>query len=79
MECHQITATGAIASLHRMMHPDNIPRISLRDVDTCFVGEEFDHSPTNDEMVQAAETIASFFWRELSHCVDVTVELLENN
>ncbi len=75
----QVTATAALASLQRMTRPGQIPQIDLRDVDACFVCEEFDHSPTNDEMVQAAETIASYFWRELHHCVDVTVELLENN
>lgn len=76
---YQVTATQALASLRRMTRPGQIPRIELRDVDTCFVQEEFDHSPTNDEMLQAAETVASYFWRELHHCVDVTVELLENN
>jgi len=79
VESHQLTATDALASLRRMTHPGCIPSIGLRDVETCFIKEEMDHSPTNDEMVQAANTIASFFWRELHHRVDVSVEVLENN
>ncbi len=76
---YQVTASQALASLRCMTCPGQIPQIDLRDVDTCFVSEEFDHSPTNDEMLQAAETVASYFWREFHHCVDVTVEVLENN
>ena len=79
MTVYQVTASEALASLRRMTRPGQIPQIDMRDVDTCYVSEEFDHSPTNDEMLQAAETVASYFWRELHHCVDVTVELLENN
>lgn len=75
----QVTATEALASLRRMTRQGQIPRIEMRDVNTCFVSEEFDHSPTNEELSQAAETVASYFWRELRHCVDVTVEMLENN
>jgi len=76
---YDVTASKALASLRRMTRPGQIPRIDLLDVDTCFVSEEFDHSPTNEELSQAAETVTSYFWRELHHCVDVTVELLENN
>ena len=76
---YQVTATEALTSLRRMTRPGQIPRIALRDVDACFVSEQFDHSPTNGELAQAAETVASYFWRELQHCVDVTVEVLENN
>lgn len=77
---HQITATKALRSIHHMARPGCTPRIEMRDIEMCLVAEDFwYHSPTNDEMVDAAETIASHFWRELRHCVDVTVELLENN
>ncbi len=76
---YQVTASQALASLRRMTRPGQIPQIDLRDVDACFVSEEFDHSPTNGEMVQAAETVTLYFWRELHHRVDVTVEVLENN
>lgn len=75
----QSTATKAIASLRRMTHSGCTPCIALRDVDKCTVAEAFEHSPTDAELVRAAESITSYFWRELHHRVDVTVHMLDED
>lgn len=76
---YELNATAALAALRRMTEPGCTPRIEMRDVETCFISEEPNHSPVNAELIGAAHTVANHFWEKLHHCVDVTVQVLDNN
>lgn len=79
VEVREHTATQALRALRASVVMPCAPHFCLQDVDTCRVSEEMEHSPTNEELMEAAHTIVNHFWVKLHHCVDVTVEVLDNN